>query len=64
MSEQYVNPFDNTENQFTVLINHHGQYSLWPEFKPTPSGWKSTFGPSSKQRCIEYIEANWHDIRV
>ncbi|WP_217522609.1 MbtH family NRPS accessory protein [Vibrio metschnikovii] len=34
MSEQYVNPFDNTENQFTVLINHHSQYSLWPEFKP------------------------------
>ncbi|KUI99568.1 MbtH family protein [Vibrio sp. MEBiC08052] len=64
MSEQYVNPFDDPENQFLVLINQCGQYSLWPEFKQAPSGWKNTFGPSDKQRCIAYIEAHWQDIRV
>ncbi|EJL6262070.1 MbtH family protein [Vibrio cholerae] len=64
MSEKYINPFDEPENQFFVLINHNNQYSLWPEFKGIPSGWKSTFGPSLKQDCIDYIEANWHDIRV
>ncbi|MBO0205762.1 MbtH family protein [Vibrio sp. Vb1166] len=64
MSEKYINPFDEPENQFFVLINHNNQYSLWPEFKGIPPGWKSTFGPSLKQGCIDYIEANWHDIRV
>ncbi|MEJ2766581.1 MbtH family protein [Photobacterium sp. MCCC 1A19761] len=64
MSEQYVNPFDELKHQFLVLMNHRGQYSLWPEFKQTPSGWERTFGPSSKQDCLEYIEAHWQDIRV
>ncbi len=27
MSEQYVNPFDNTENQFTVLFLRGGFFS-------------------------------------
>ncbi len=64
MSEQYVNPFDEPKNQFIVLINHNGQYSLWPEFRQIPSGWKNIFGPTTKNDCIQYVESNWQDIRA
>ncbi len=63
MSEKYLNPFDDLESEFVVLVNHKGQYSLWPDFKQTPLGWDSKFGPSAKKSCIEYIETNWQDIR-
>lgn len=64
MSEQYINPFDEPKNQFIVLINSKNQHSLWPDFKSVPSGWELVFGPQVKQKCIDYIEENWHDIRV
>jgi uncharacterized protein YbdZ (MbtH family) len=57
-----VNPFDDEDGTFLVLINDEGQYSLWPGFAEVPEGWTVVFGESGRQECIDYVEANWPDI--
>ena len=34
-----TNPFDDPDGRFLVLVNHEGQYSLWPSFSEVPAGW-------------------------
>ncbi|AMC36184.1 MbtH family protein [Janthinobacterium sp. B9-8] len=64
MSNEQVNPFDDESQDFLVLKNALGQYSLWPDFAAVPVGWSSVLGPEGHARCLEYIELNWLDIRV
>ncbi|MDG3009103.1 MbtH family protein [Rhodococcus sp. D2-41] len=57
------NPFDDADAKFRVLVNDEGQHSLWPVFADVPAGWKVVFGEDSRQACVDYIEANWTDMR-
>ncbi|MET7848701.1 MbtH family protein [Streptomyces avermitilis] len=57
------NPFDNPEGRFLVLVNDEGQHSLWPSFAEVPAGWEVTLPEDSREVCLEYIEANWTDMR-
>jgi MbtH protein len=57
------NPFDNSEGRFVVLINNEGQHSLWPTFTDVPAGWNVVYGEDTRDACLEYIEANWTDLR-
>lgn len=58
-----TNPFDDENGEFLVLVNHEDQYSLWPNFRDVPAGWKPV-GPKGKRReCLDWIEANWTDMR-
>lgn len=58
-----TNPFDNEDGEFRVLVNHEEQYSLWPAFREVPPGW-TPVGPTGKrQECLDWIEANWTDMR-
>lgn len=58
-----TNPFENENGEFLVLVNDEGQYSLWPSFRDIPAGWTAT-GPRGKRReCLDWIEANWTDMR-
>jgi len=58
-----TNPFDDPDGSFLVLVNHEGQHSLWPVFADVPAGWTQVFGEAGRQECIDYIEANWTDMR-
>ena len=58
-----TNPFDDTDGTFSVLVNHEGQHSLWPDFAPVPHGWTQVFGPDRHGECLDYVEANWTDMR-
>ncbi|MDH6136203.1 MbtH protein [Kitasatospora sp. MAA4] len=58
-----MNPFDNPDGEFLVLVNHEGQHSLWPAFAAVPEGWTVTLGPGSRQECLDHIEAHWTDLR-
>lgn len=54
-----ANPFDDETADYLILANALGQYSLWPEFREIPAGWRAV-GPKDKRRkCLEWIEANW-----
>ena len=60
--ENYLNPFDNEQLEFTVLVNASQQYSLWPVFAILPEGWSAQFGPASRSECLSYIESHWINI--
>jgi len=58
-----TNPFEDPSATYLVLVNAENQHSLWPEFADVPPGWTVTFGPSSRQECLDHVEANWTDMR-
>lgn len=58
-----TNPFDDENGEYLVLRNNEGQYSLWPSFADVPAGW-DTVGPKGlRATCLEWIDANWTDMR-
>ena len=58
-----VNAFEDSDGQYLALVNDEGQYSIWPHFIEVPAGWKSVYGPVSRQECVEYIDSTWTDMR-
>ncbi|MGH3217116.1 MAG: MbtH family protein [Streptosporangiaceae bacterium] len=58
-----MNPFDDPEGTFMVLVNDEDQHSLWPAKLPVPAGWHVGHGTDSRQACLDYVEASWTDIR-
>ncbi|MBL7501543.1 MbtH family protein [Frankia sp. CNm7] len=58
-----TNPFDDPDGTFLVLVNDEGQHSLWPSFAQVPAGWSTVFGPGPRQEALDYVEANWTDLR-
>lgn len=48
---------------FKVLINDEGQYSIWPQKKATPAGWKEKGFEGSKDDVAKFIDENWTDMR-
>ncbi|OEV05745.1 MbtH family protein [Streptomyces oceani] len=57
-----TNPFEE-DASYLVLINEENQHSLWPAHLVVPGGWQTVFGPEPRQGCLEYIEAQWTDLR-
>lgn len=55
--------FDREGETFRVLVNHEEQYSLWPEWKAIPAGWRDTGVRGDKKTCLEHIEKVWIDMR-
>lgn len=58
-----TNPFEDVDATYLVLVNDEGQYSLWPAFAEIPAGWTVALSESSRQACLDYVEANWTDMR-
>jgi uncharacterized protein YbdZ (MbtH family) len=58
-----INPFDDEDGNFVVLINDEEQHSLWPTFADVPPGWRVAFGEADRDACLDYIDQNWPDIR-
>jgi len=58
-----ANPFEAETGDFLVLINDEGQYSLWPAFRDPPAGWRGAGASGTRQSCLDWIEANWTDMR-
>lgn len=57
------NPFDDEDGQFFVLTNDEGQHCLWPGFAEIPEGWTAVFGVAGRVACLDYVNANWTDLR-
>lgn len=61
--DEATNPFDDEAATFLVLRNEEGQHSLWPVFAAMPPGWERVHGPDGRQACLDYVDANWTDMR-
>lgn len=58
-----TNPFEDENGTYLALINHEGQYSLWPSFVEVPAGWTVAHPEDTRQACLDYIEKTWTDMR-
>jgi MbtH protein len=56
-----TDPEDQTT--YRVVINHEEQYSIWPEHRPAPLGWRDAGKIGSKSECLAYIKEVWTDMR-
>ncbi|WP_041919518.1 MbtH family protein [Gloeocapsa sp. PCC 7428] len=48
---------------YTVVVNDEEQYSIWPEYREIPYGWKAAGKTGLKHECLEYIKEVWTDMR-
>jgi MbtH protein len=51
------------DGRYKVVINHEEQYSIWPVEKKLTEGWKETEIQGKLDKCQEYIEEVWTDMR-
>ncbi len=57
------NPFEDPEGRYLALVNDEGQYSLWPTGIEVPAGWHVALGESGRTEALDYITAQWTDMR-
>jgi MbtH protein len=48
---------------FKVVVNHEGQYSLWPAERENPPGWTDAGKSGPKEQCLAFVEEVWTDMR-
>ena len=50
-----INPFDDDDASFLVLVNDEEQHSLWPTFSDVPPGWGVVYGEADRGVCLDYV---------
>jgi MbtH protein len=55
--------FDDEDAVFNVVVNHEEQYSIWPDYKEIPQGWRAVGKRGSKRECLDHIDSVWTDMR-
>lgn len=55
--------FDDETGEYTVVINHEEQYSIWPAGRELPSGWTEVGFRGPKAQCLDHIASVWTDMR-
>lgn len=59
---------NDAEIRYVVVINIEEQYSIWPDDREIPDGWRAvddagTKVAGTKDECLAYIEKHWTDMR-
>ena len=55
--------FGDEDGLFFVVVNDEEQYSIWPDGRDVPSGWRTVGDPRPKAACLDHIEEVWTDMR-
>lgn len=50
-------------DEYSVVINHEEQYSIWLVDQQVPRGWREVGKRGTKEECLDYIEEHWKDMR-
>ena len=58
-----INPFEDADGTYVVLVNDEGQYSLWPIYVDTPDGWTVAHPADTRQACLDFVDRHWTDMR-
>jgi MbtH protein len=48
---------------YRVVVNHEEQYSIWPDYRDIPAGWRDAGKVGTKAECLAYINEVWTDMR-
>ena len=51
------------QDQYSVVVNHEEQYSIWPAGRELPIGWRAEGKQGTQQECLDYINTVWTDMR-
>lgn len=54
---------DDSDRRYVVVVNHEEQYSIWPEDRDIPPGWREDGMRGLKKECLSHIEEVWTDMR-
>ncbi|MFE2407682.1 MbtH family protein [Kitasatospora sp. NPDC059408] len=54
---------DELDLDYKVVVNDEEQYSIWPQDRENPAGWRDAGARGKKPECLEWIERNWTDMR-
>ncbi|GAA3453662.1 MULTISPECIES: MbtH family protein [Dactylosporangium] len=54
---------DDDDRRYTVVVNDEEQYSIWPEGRDIPGGWREAGRAGTKAECLAYVEEVWTDMR-
>ncbi|MCC4320452.1 MbtH family protein [Streptomyces malaysiensis] len=57
-----MNPFDDPDGTFLVVVNDQNQHALWPAFAPVPDGWHEAYPAAPRDVCLDHIERTWTDL--
>jgi MbtH protein len=52
-----------SEPRYRVVVNHEEQYSIWPEDRDLPDGWRAEGTSGTEQECLDHIDRVWTDLR-
>lgn len=47
-----INPFDDDNGSFVVLVNNEEQHSLWSTFADPLDGWRVVYGEADRAACL------------
>lgn len=48
---------------YKVVLSDEKQYSIWPNHRQNPRGWKDAGKIGTKAECLMYIREAWLDMR-
>jgi MbtH protein len=48
---------------YVVVVNHEEQYSIWPNYKQIPAGWRPAGFEGEKDKALSWIKEVWTDMR-
>ncbi|GAA4199709.1 hypothetical protein GCM10022252_51930 [Streptosporangium oxazolinicum] len=48
---------------YRVVVNHEEQYSIWPDGRDLPDGWREEGVSGTKEDCLAHIDRVWTDLR-
>lgn len=54
---------DDDDREYTVVINDEEQYSIWPQGREVPAGWREVGVVGRKDTCLAHIKEVWTDMR-
>ena len=58
-----MNPDEQEEKIYKVVINAEEQYSIWPADRQNAPGWSYAGKSGPKDECLAYIKDIWTDMR-
>ncbi len=54
---------EDDDTTYRVVISDEGRYSIWPDYKEIPWGWRAEGTTGKKQACLDHINVVWTDMR-
>lgn len=58
-----TNVDDPDRTRYVVVVNHEEQYSIWPQGREIPLGWRAAGFEGAKSECLAHIAQVWTDLR-